>query len=92
MTILRPKCPRLRLDPESYRSLRGLVLERDHWRCQRCGSLGGVEVHHIEPRGRLGDDSEDNLVTLCCCCHRRLHQLKAKLPHQHATVKTDVQG
>ena len=32
-----------------------------------------LEVHHMQPRGRLGDDSESNLITLCHRCHATLH-------------------
>jgi 5-methylcytosine-specific restriction endonuclease McrA len=73
MTALRPKRPRLRLDTESYGALRQSILQRDHWRCQSCGSVVGLEVHHVQSRGRLGDDSEENLITLCRQCHRMLH-------------------
>ena len=73
MTVPRSKRPRLRLDPESYRMLCQSVLERDHWRCQSCGSTVGLEVHHMSPRGQLGDDTEENLITLCWSCHRTLH-------------------
>lgn len=34
MTLLRPKRPRLRLDPESYCLLRKSIMQRDHWRCR----------------------------------------------------------
>ena len=37
MADLRPRRPRLRLDPDSYRKLRAEVLQRDGWRCQTCG-------------------------------------------------------
>jgi len=47
--------------------------ERDGWRCQACGSLRGLEVHHIQRRSRLGDDVEANLITLCSDCHRAIH-------------------
>ena len=73
MTVLRPKRPRLRLDPETYRLLHRTILERDRWRCQVCGSTVGLEVHHMTPRGRLGDDVEQNLITLCWNCHRKIH-------------------
>jgi 5-methylcytosine-specific restriction endonuclease McrA len=78
MTALGSKHPRLRLDPKAYRLLRLMVLERDHWRCQACGSLSSLEVHHIETRGQLGADCEENLITLCSNCHRKLHQSKIK--------------
>ena len=73
MTRLRQKCPRLRLDPESYQELRQQVLELDGWRCQRCGSLTDLQVHHVNPRSWLGDDTEENLITLCASCHQLVH-------------------
>ena len=74
MTMLPFKRPRLRLDPELYRLLRQAVLQRDRWRCQSCGSIAGLEVHHMVSRGKLGDDAEENLISLCCDCHRDLHR------------------
>ncbi len=73
MTRLRLHRPRLRLDPESYRQLREQVLKRDRWRCQHCGRTTELHIHHIRPRGRLGDDTEQNLITLCARCHQRFH-------------------
>ncbi len=67
------KRPRLRLDTESFRRLHHRVLERDGWRCQCCGCPTELQVHHIDPRSRLGDDAEENLITVCANCHRRLH-------------------
>ena len=72
MTRLRQKRPRLRLDSESYARLHQEVLERDGYRCQRCGNLNDLQVHHINPRSLLGDDAEHNLITLCRICHEAL--------------------
>ena len=68
-----PKLRPIRLDAEAYQKLHQQILERDGWRCQLCGSLSGLEVHHIERRSQSGSDSEDNLITLCSGCHRALH-------------------
>jgi 5-methylcytosine-specific restriction endonuclease McrA len=62
MTLLRPKHPRFRLDADAYRKLQQAVLDRDQWRCQVCGAMAGLEVHHQTPRGRLGADNERNLI------------------------------
>ena len=67
------KKDRLRLAPEDYRRLQRQVLERDGWRCQWCGALEQLEVHHQRLRSHLGKDSEDNLITLCASCHRKVH-------------------
>ena len=64
-----PRRPRLKLKPESYRELRKKVLERDGWRCQNCGRLDNLEVHH-----QLGNDEERNLLTLCTRCHQAAHR------------------
>ena len=74
MTKIRPKPPVIRLDAQEYRILRGKILERDHWRCQICGSMWRLQIHHKDFRSHLGSDSEENLITLCDECHRRIHR------------------
>jgi len=70
---LRQKQPRLRLNPEEYGVLRNQVLKRDGWRCQECGAMKDLQVHHIRPRSRLGGDVMQNLITLCGRCHGKRH-------------------
>lgn len=41
-------------------------------RCELCGSRRGLEAHHIIPVVCGGDDSYDNLICVCQCCHARL--------------------
>lgn len=52
------------------------VLARDRHRCQGpgCTNTRFLEVHHIVPRSRGGTHREENLVTLCGACHRRVHE------------------
>jgi 5-methylcytosine-specific restriction endonuclease McrA len=69
-----PKSKRLRLDEVAYERLRQLVLRRDGWRCQSCGTMANLEVHHREFRSHSGDDVEENLITLCFTCHARAHR------------------
>jgi 5-methylcytosine-specific restriction endonuclease McrA len=71
--MIRPKAARLRLDPLSYESLRQKILHRDGWRCQSCGTMPNLEVHHREFRSHSGADSEENLITLCIACHAAVH-------------------
>jgi 5-methylcytosine-specific restriction endonuclease McrA len=70
----RPKLPRLRLDPELYEQLRNQVLRRDGWRCQSCGAMSSLEVHHQEFRSHSGNDSEQNLIAVCAACHAAMHR------------------
>ena len=74
MNRIRPKLSRLRLDAISYESLRQQVLRRDGWRCQSCGTMTNLEVHHQQFRSHSGNDSEENLITLCFSCHSLVHK------------------
>jgi len=69
-----PKRPRIRATQGLYAELRRMVLERDGWRCQKCGTLRNLDVHHMRRRSALGDDAEANLITLCRNCHQLLHK------------------
>jgi 5-methylcytosine-specific restriction endonuclease McrA len=73
MTRVRPKRTLLRLDSELYEQLRNQVLRRDGWRCQSCGTMSNLEVHHKEFRSHAGYDSSQNLITLCTICHASMH-------------------
>jgi 5-methylcytosine-specific restriction endonuclease McrA len=73
MSSIGPRLPPLRLDPVSYEKLRQQILGRDGWRCQSCGTMSNLEVHHKEFRSHSGGDSDGNLITLCVGCHRRMH-------------------
>jgi 5-methylcytosine-specific restriction endonuclease McrA len=73
MKDMNMKKPRIVLPPDAYALLRLQVLRRDGWRCQNCGSLQNLEVHHLRQRSRQGDDGEENLITLCYECHRTTH-------------------
>jgi hypothetical protein len=73
VTRVRPKRARQLLESELYELLRNQVLRRDSWRCQLCGTMSNLEIHHQEFRSHSGDDSEQNLMTLCSACHASVH-------------------
>jgi len=74
--MFRPKATRSRLDDMAYEDTRPRVLRRDVWKCQFCGTMSNLEVHHRKFRSHSGADSEENLITLCVDCHRRAHELR----------------
>ena len=60
-------------DEDKYRLICKVVMERDNWRCQHCGSMMNLQVHHQQFRSHGGPDTKDNLITLCAFCHRLTH-------------------
>jgi hypothetical protein len=47
------------------------VRRRDGNACVVCGSTTKLHVHHVVPARLGGDDSMDNLVTVCVLHHRQ---------------------
>lgn len=45
------------------------ILERDKYRCTNCGSHKNLCIDHKTPISRGGDNSQDNLQTLCRKCN-----------------------
>lgn len=68
-----PKARPIRMDRTQYTELHRAILQRDCWRCQFCGAMSQLEVHHQQFRSCSDDDSEANLITLCHNCHLAEH-------------------
>ena len=65
--------------------VRGAVLRRDKYKCQKCGWCHDewnrsdprhLELHHKMEHVKGGDNTEDNLITVCTVCHDDLHRGK----------------
>jgi hypothetical protein len=53
--------------------LRWDVLDRDNFTCQYCGASAPavkLEIDHLVPRSKGGNDVIDNLVTACVACNQ----------------------
>ena len=74
MSLINSKSARVRLDKASYEILRLQIVRRDSWRCQSCGAMSNLEVHHQRFRSHSGQDTEENLITLCSGCHAYIHR------------------
>lgn len=59
---------------KTSKEIRERIKTRDGFRCTLCGETEGLEVHHIKHRSEGGDDSDNNLVTLCRRCHAMQHE------------------
>lgn len=65
--------------PDDWDARRRAVYERDNYRCQNCGALGGprgeavLHAHHVVPKSKGGTNQLRNLQTLCSQCHGAIH-------------------
>ena len=55
-----------------WRRRRAAAIRRAGRRCQRCGSGGPLDVHHLSYRNP-GRESPGDLLAVCESCHRMLH-------------------
>lgn len=64
--------------PADWDERKDIVKERDDFQCTICGwptdhkvHRRNLHVHHVTPLSRGGDNSLENLSTLCHICHRK---------------------
>jgi hypothetical protein len=50
---------------------------RKHQACFFCGSNENLEHHHIIPVSEGGDNSHQNLISLCFSCHKKVHRMRS---------------
>jgi len=83
-------------------AVRVQVLDRDNHSCRKCGwnrnkmAQGDprklLELHHITAHARKGENSAENLITLCNVCHDEIHRLDKKLEWDMETVLNWIGG
>ena len=64
---------------EEYKNWRMRVFERDDFKCQVCGKVGGeLNAHHIKEFSKYPElrFKVDNGITLCVKCHKKIHNRK----------------
>jgi hypothetical protein len=63
--------------------VRRQILQRDEYRCTNCGwsyeqwnrsDPRNLEAHHIASHAKGGENTMENLVTLCNICHDEMHR------------------
>jgi len=60
------------LKSDKWKRKRYAVLQRDGFRCVRCGSKNNLQVHHKTYRNIFNEPLSD-LITLCKKCHKKQH-------------------
>lgn len=81
------------LHNNEWRTLRDKVLSRDDYRCSSCKryfykNKSKLHVHHIIERSQWGEDSLENLISLCEICHVKEH--KDSVKPIHSSVKRKI--
>lgn len=59
-----------------YKKWKKEVLNRDNYRCQNCGSIKNLVVHHIKGFAKNKEErfNVNNGITLCQKCHKEVHK------------------
>lgn len=82
-----PRAPRpTNLSTMRYRAEQAPFYKSEEWKklkaekervtkkaCVYCRSAKNVELHHMRPRGKQGEDSIRNTIWVCEKCHKKLH-------------------
>ena len=76
-----------RQSPEHDRQIKDTVksevLRRDEYKCTKCNwsheewnrsDPRHLELHHVKPHAEGGENTEENLITLCTVCHDDVHR------------------
>lgn len=69
------------------------IFKRDLFTCQYCGKTPPstvLEVDHLMPVSKGGDNSEDNLITSCFECNRGKYNIELSELPQTATQKLEA--
>jgi len=62
------------LQSEHWQAKRTHILLTRGSRCQQCGALGPVHLHHVS-YDRLGCERDEDILLLCTDCHRQMHSI-----------------
>lgn len=76
-------------DEERFSGNRAKAIERDGYKCVKCGSAEMLNVHHKDRSGGKAkpNNSLDNLITLCTVCHGLEHGEEAASRNKCEMVK-----
>jgi hypothetical protein len=60
------------LNTPEWKRKRLVKLEQANNRCQKCGSVASLQVHHLT-YARFGEEWDSDLIVVCDSCHRQCH-------------------
>lgn len=71
----------------AWKAKRAIALARDCFRCRLCDSPDDLEVHHRSYGRAFGEETTDDLTTLCRLCHDMTTNSIRERRYSRATVK-----
>lgn len=61
------------LASQDWKQRRARILKRDNYQCKICGTGMNLRVHHIRYPDILGEEPDEDLITVCDSCHEKIH-------------------
>lgn len=69
------------MQSDKWDQIRKAVLQRDNYTCRKCNASDiTLDVHHLHYRS-LGNESLEDLITVCRSCHNEIHDLHGYNPY-----------
>jgi 5-methylcytosine-specific restriction endonuclease McrA len=85
---------KIKVNTKEFAELRKDVFGRDKYTCQHCCAkgvpgirFGQIQVHHIIFLVNGGENTMENLITLCRACHNAVHKHNKPKRKSEKTLK-----
>lgn len=75
------------LNSKKWHDKRNEMLNFSNYKCNRCGEMEKLQVHHLN-YNTIGDESLGDLEVVCVSCHKKIH----KINNSHEKENTTVTG
>jgi len=65
------------LKTKYWKHVKEIILDRDNYKCIRCGNINNLHVHHTTYKNHYNEHKHlSDLITLCSDCHKKEHNKK----------------
>jgi len=72
-------------DSKHWKKTRGLILKLKGRKCEACGSVNKIHVHHNNYEN-IGKETAEDLNILCGTCHSEFHKIHGSKIYREQTL------
>lgn len=79
------------LNGEEWKQKREERIKKDNNTCRMCGKTTDAQVHHKTYVNIGAEDIDNDLITLCKTCHKKLHEVQNKWKPEADRIRKEYQ-